>query len=76
MLWVDILAAYAISTLITYLTDVWKLNFTHAAAIVNVFWGLTAILPFTLQYIVDTLTGNYWMLLLTSFAYSLVSPFT
>lgn len=66
---------YAISTLITYLTNVWKLNYTHAAAIVNLFWGFTAILPFTMQYVVDTLIGNYRMVFLSNFAYSIVSFF-
>ncbi|PON92630.1 Proton-dependent oligopeptide transporter family [Trema orientale] len=71
LVWMDILAVYAVSTLITYLTDVWKLNYTHAAAIVNVFWGSTAIMPFTMQYIVDTFMGNHWMVLLSNFAYTL-----
>ncbi|XP_062096777.1 protein NRT1/ PTR FAMILY 5.5-like [Humulus lupulus] len=71
LVWVDILAIYAVSTLITYLTDVWKLNYTHAAAIVNMFWGFSAIMPFTMQYIVDTFMGNYCMVFLSNFAYSL-----
>ncbi|XP_021828955.1 protein NRT1/ PTR FAMILY 5.5-like [Prunus avium] len=53
-----------------YLTEVWKLNFTHAAAIVNLFWGIVAILPVGLQFLVDAFMGNYWMVLVSSFAYS------
>ncbi|KAF4401522.1 hypothetical protein G4B88_001716 [Cannabis sativa] len=72
LVWVDILAIYAVSTLITYLTDVWKINYTHAAAIVNMFWGFTAIMPFTMQYIVDTFLGNFSMVFLSNFAYSIL----
>ncbi|KAL5570339.1 hypothetical protein UlMin_026914 [Ulmus minor] len=57
--------------MVTYLTEVWKLTYTQASAIVNIFWGIVAILPFTLQYIVDTFMGNFWMVLISSFAYSL-----
>ena len=65
---------YAMSVMVKYLTEVWKLTYTQASAIVNIFWGIVAILPFTLQYIVDTFMGNFWMVLISSFAYSLVSP--
>ncbi|XP_057808098.1 protein NRT1/ PTR FAMILY 5.5-like [Salvia miltiorrhiza] len=70
LLWVDILAIYAMYVMMAYLTNVWKLGFTRAAAIVNVFWGVVAILPLFLAFLVETLTGNYWMLLLSSFSYS------
>ncbi|KAL2500552.1 Protein NRT1/PTR FAMILY 5.5 [Forsythia ovata] len=70
LLWADILALYAMYIMMAYLTDVWKLSFTRAAAIVNVFWGVVGILPLLLQFIVDTVMGNYWMLLISSFAYS------
>ncbi|XP_047961343.1 protein NRT1/ PTR FAMILY 5.5-like isoform X1 [Salvia hispanica] len=70
LLWVDILAMYAMYMMMAYLTNVWKLGFTRAAAIVNVFWGVTTILPLPLAFLVETITGNYWMLLLSSFSYS------
>lgn len=72
LLWVDILAMYAMYMMMAYLTNVWKLGFTRAAAIVNVFWGVTTILPLPLAFLVETITGNYWMLLLSSFSYSAV----
>ncbi|KAK4396139.1 protein NRT1/ PTR FAMILY 5.5 [Sesamum angolense] len=70
LLWVDILAMYAMYVMMAYLTNVWKLGFTHAAAIVNVFWGIVTVLPLLLAFLVDTILGNYWMLLISSFAYS------
>lgn len=56
-----------------YLTDAWKLNLNHAAAIVNLFWGMAAIMPVGLQFFVDTFMGYYWMVLLSSFSYIAVS---
>ncbi|KAJ0028217.1 hypothetical protein Pint_35207 [Pistacia integerrima] len=73
LMWADVLAAFAIWMMMTYLTNVWKIGFTHAAAIVNFFWGIVLIMPLALQFLVDTIIGNYWMLLLSSFAYSAVS---
>ncbi|KAL5740433.1 hypothetical protein ACOSQ2_029613 [Xanthoceras sorbifolium] len=70
LMWADILAVYAMWMMMTYLTNVWKLGFTHAAAIVNFFWGIVLMMPLALQFLVDTIIGNYWMLLLSSFAYS------
>ncbi|KAL6278083.1 hypothetical protein ACE6H2_021684 [Prunus campanulata] len=52
-----------------YLTDAWKLNLKHAAAIVNLFWGMVAIMPVGLQFVVDTFIGYYWVVLLSSFSY-------
>ncbi|CAB4284689.1 unnamed protein product [Prunus armeniaca] len=68
--WADVLAAYAMWMTMVYLTEVWKLNFTHAAAIVNLYWGIVAVLPVGLQFLVDAFMGNYWMVLVSSFAYS------
>lgn len=73
-MWADILAMYAMWMMMTYLTNVWKLGFTHAAAIVNFFWGIVLMLPLVIQFLVDTIVGNYWMLVVSSFAYSAVSP--
>ncbi|XP_062095283.1 protein NRT1/ PTR FAMILY 5.5-like [Humulus lupulus] len=69
LIWADLLSFYAMWMMMAYLTDVWKISFTHAAAIVNVFWGLVHIMPSILQFIVDTVMGSFWMVLLTSLAY-------
>ena len=55
-----------------YLTNVWSLNITHAAAIVNVFSGVATIMPIGMAFLVDAFMGDYWMLLLSSLAYSFV----
>ncbi|KAK1561818.1 hypothetical protein Q3G72_001257 [Acer saccharum] len=70
LMWADVLAMYAMWMMMTYLTNVWKLGFTHAAAIVNFFWGIVLMLPVVIQFLVDTIIGNYWMLVVSSFAYS------
>ena len=71
-MWVDILIAPALFMMMTYLTDVWKLDFTHAAAIVNVFSGVATIMPIGMAFLVHAFMGDYWMLLLSSLAYSFV----
>lgn len=63
---------YAMYVMMTYLTNVWKIGFTRAAAIVNVFWGSVIISPLFLIFIVDTILGHYWMLLISSFSFSAV----
>ncbi|KAK9986059.1 hypothetical protein SO802_031010 [Lithocarpus litseifolius] len=70
LVWADILTAYALFVMMTYLTNVWSLNITHAAAIVNVFTGVAAIMPIGMTFLVDAFMGDYWMLLLSSLAYS------
>ncbi|CAA0836305.1 Protein NRT1/ PTR FAMILY 5.5 [Striga hermonthica] len=45
LMWLDIFAIYAMYIMMTYLTDVWDLGFTHAVAIVNVFWGCRLVIP-------------------------------
>lgn len=72
-MWADILAAFAIWMMMTYLTNVWKIGFTQAASIVNFFWGVVLMMPMAMQFLIDTIIGNYWMLLLSSFAFSAVS---
>ncbi|CAI9782400.1 unnamed protein product [Fraxinus pennsylvanica] len=61
---------YAMYMMMQYLTTVWKLGFTPAAAILNVFWGLVGTLPLLLQFLVDTVMGNYRMLFISSISYS------
>ncbi|KAL9152989.1 hypothetical protein ABFS82_10G019200 [Erythranthe guttata] len=70
MVMMDMLAAYAMYVMMSYLTNVWKIGFTHAAAIVNIFWGIVYLSPFVLSFVANTFTGNYWMLLLSSFSCS------
>ncbi|PIN25041.1 H+/oligopeptide symporter [Handroanthus impetiginosus] len=69
-LWADILVAYAFFVMQNYLTDVWKLSFTHAAGILNIWGGIHMILPVFLLFLVDALLGNFKMLLISSTAYS------
>ena len=65
-------AAYAVWVMMTYLTNVWRLDLSHAAAIVNVFTGAATIMPLGMAFLVDAFMGDYWMLLLSSLAYSFV----
>ncbi|MBT0984710.1 hypothetical protein KJ032_27195, partial [Salmonella enterica subsp. enterica serovar Typhimurium] len=67
--------AYAMWMTVAYLTDVWKLSPTRAAGILNIFWGMVAIMPVGLQFVVDAFMGNFWMVLVSSFSYCVVSFF-
>ncbi|KAL3501686.1 hypothetical protein ACH5RR_036135 [Cinchona calisaya] len=69
LLWADMLAAYVMWIMPTYLTNVWKLGFTHAAGVMNAANGLAKVLPLVFFFFVDPGLGNYWMLLLSSIAY-------
>ncbi|KAA8516316.1 hypothetical protein F0562_016609 [Nyssa sinensis] len=71
LIWADILAAYAMWVMVTYLTNVWKLNFVHAAGIINICGGIALIMPIGFAFLVDTVMGDYAMLLLSSIAYSI-----
>ena len=73
LIWADVLATYAMWMMMLYLTNVWGSTFTSAAMTVNMFWGLVSIMRLPMQYIVDTFMGNYWMLTISSLAYSAVS---
>ncbi|XP_057808023.1 protein NRT1/ PTR FAMILY 5.6-like [Salvia miltiorrhiza] len=42
----------------TYFTSVWKLSFTNAATILNIWGGFYRILPFFFLFLADTLLGN------------------
>jgi peptide/histidine transporter 3/4 len=59
--------------MMTYLTNVWKLDLTQAAAIVNVFTGSVNIMPIAMSVLADAFLGHYRMVLLASLAYSFVS---
>ncbi|KAL5703719.1 hypothetical protein ACHQM5_022241 [Ranunculus cassubicifolius] len=69
--WAKILSVYAIWMMMTYLTDVWKIKFTHAAMVVNIYYGAVYIMPLGVAYLALARTGNYWMLLSSSVAYSI-----
>ncbi|KAM7526463.1 hypothetical protein LguiA_016365 [Lonicera macranthoides] len=71
LMWADMLAWYAMWVMITYLTNVWKLSYTHAAGIVNIWGGIAMILPIGFAFLVDSAIGNYIMLLLSSISYSI-----
>ncbi|XP_059428693.1 protein NRT1/ PTR FAMILY 5.5-like [Corylus avellana] len=69
--WAGRLAEYALWSRMTYLTDVWGLDTTHAAVIVNVCKGVETLMPIGMAFIADAFMGNYCMLLFSSHAYSL-----
>ncbi|CAI9105466.1 OLC1v1004394C1 [Oldenlandia corymbosa var. corymbosa] len=69
LIWADLLGAYVMWIMQKYLTDVWKLGFTHAAGIMNVASGLPKVLPLLFCYFVDAGLPNKWMLLLSSIVY-------
>ncbi|PIN25043.1 H+/oligopeptide symporter [Handroanthus impetiginosus] len=70
LLWADVLVAYAFFVMQKYLTDVWKLSFTHAAGILNIWGGIHMILPVFFLFVVDQFLGNFMMLVISSIAYS------
>ncbi|CAH1433059.1 unnamed protein product [Lactuca virosa] len=71
LLWADLLAAFAMYIMMTYLTNVWNLSTTHAAGIINIWNGITAVLAIVFAYIVDSFLGDYYMLLLSSISYTI-----
>ncbi|KAL7095401.1 hypothetical protein ACP275_10G021600 [Erythranthe tilingii] len=68
--WADILAIYAMLLLMAYLTDVWRLELTHASTIVSVLWALFALFPLFQAFLADTLTGTYGMLVISTASFS------
>lgn len=73
LLWADILVSYALFVMQNYLTKVWNISFVNAAGILNIWGGISMILPVFFLFLVDTLIGNRKMLLISSISYSLVS---
>ncbi|XP_050369216.1 protein NRT1/ PTR FAMILY 5.5-like [Argentina anserina] len=67
----NLLTGYAMSIMITYLNSVWKFNLTDAAAVVNVYAGAVAVMPLGMLLLVDTLIGSYWLIILSSCAYTM-----
>ncbi|XP_047962407.1 protein NRT1/ PTR FAMILY 5.5-like [Salvia hispanica] len=54
----------------TYFTNVWKMSFTNAATIMNVWGGLYRILPFFFLFIAETCLGNFVTLAFSSISSS------
>ncbi|KAJ9548775.1 hypothetical protein OSB04_021318 [Centaurea solstitialis] len=71
LVWADLLAAFAMYVMVNYLTNVWNLNTTHAAGIINIWNGLTPGLAIVFAFLVDAFMGDYYMLVLSSIAYSI-----
>ncbi|GER55816.1 major facilitator superfamily protein [Striga asiatica] len=70
LLWADILVLYAFFVMQNYLTNVWKLSFTHAAGILNVWGGISLMLPVFFLFLVDAVLGHFTMLVFSSLAYT------
>ena len=66
------LATYVTWIMQKYLSDVWKIGFTHAAGIMNVYNGLAKCVPLFLFSFVDCGVDNFWILLFSSIAFSTV----
>ncbi|KAM2468137.1 hypothetical protein PS1_009866 [Malus domestica] len=73
--WPYVLTLYTMSILTTYLTGVWNLSITQAAAVVNLYSGIAAIMPAITTRIADCLRDSYFMLWLSRFAFICVSIF-
>lgn len=73
--WSDMLAKYAMWVMVTYLTDVWELSITKSAGIINLWTGTENLMQIVFAFLSDEFMGKYFMLLLSSIAYSIVSTF-
>jgi peptide/histidine transporter 3/4 len=67
--------AYAgiLSNLITYLTEVLHESTATAAKNVNVWSGVSTMLPFVGAFVADSYLGRFWTIALSSVVYLLVS---
>lgn len=72
-LWSDTLMRRAFFVLQPYLTEVWKISFTHAAAIVNIWEGTSLMLPAVFQFLADKYLGNFKVVVLSVISSTLVS---
>lgn len=70
--WAFTVAWFTLWMLMIYLTKEMKLKFTDAAAIVNVFAGVSAVAHLGMQFLVDAFIGHFWMLCLSTLAFSFV----
>ncbi|KAL8517295.1 hypothetical protein ACS0TY_015506 [Phlomoides rotata] len=57
--WANVIVEIAFFSMQTYLTDVWRLSFTHAAAILNIWGGISKILPVFFLFLADALLGRF-----------------
>lgn len=71
LIWADLLAAFAMYVMMTYLTNVWSLSTTHAAGIINIWNGITSALAIVCAFLVDSFMGDFYMLVFSSIAYSI-----
>ncbi|CAB4284680.1 unnamed protein product [Prunus armeniaca] len=69
VVWPSFLTTYLMTIIATYLTRVWEISITNAAAIVNIYWGVVGILPLALKLIVDAFIGSYWMIFMSKVAF-------
>ncbi|EPS67428.1 hypothetical protein M569_07346, partial [Genlisea aurea] len=66
LLWAEIFVNFALFVMQDYLTKVWNLDVTRAAAILNIWGAIAKILPLILLLLLDSSTGNFWMLTFSS----------
>ncbi|KAL7136287.1 hypothetical protein ABFS83_10G019400 [Erythranthe nasuta] len=70
LLWFDIIAIYAIWMLMPYLTSVWDVSISRAAAIVNIFWSFVLLSPFFIAILIDTVMCYYWSVIVSTVSLS------
>ncbi|KAJ0538340.1 putative MFS transporter superfamily [Helianthus annuus] len=70
LIWADLLAAFAMYVMMTYLTNVWNLITTHAAGMINIWNGITPALAIGFAFIVNAFMGDFYMLIISSISYS------
>lgn len=76
MTWSDVFAYYILWLMMVYLTDVWKINITHAATIVNLWMGLFKVMSVAFAHLADAFLGNFRLLLLSALSSATVSDTT
>ncbi|XP_051138383.1 protein NRT1/ PTR FAMILY 5.5-like [Andrographis paniculata] len=67
----DIMTGYVMRVLSTYLTDAWGLNFTHSAAIVNMWEGLAKMLPLAIALISSLFPNPLLVPILCTISYAI-----
>lgn len=70
---VNMFAGYILWLMMVYLTNVWKLELVHAAAIINVWMGLSKVLPVVFAHLADAFLGNFFVVLFSSLSSMIVS---
>ncbi|KAK4433427.1 protein NRT1/ PTR FAMILY 5.5 [Sesamum alatum] len=71
VLFVDLVVGYIMHTLVTFLSNVWKLSLIHATSIVNIWEGDTKALPLTLIFIARSFTVVAPVFVLCNIAYAI-----